>query len=364
MPADVGRNSKPTRRSRLFSGRPDALLVEEWVPNISLPPPPDTPLEVDEEEGLFDENGMPTLEAEPEEETRGGPARLFVGVGQRGAALASEDEQGAAEGIVVHEPDDFFVAELRLPRPEDGLPFGLASRVSEEDSEEASAEQLLFADEALDDELDIDEMSLPFSVSVEAPDPVHLGAFGDAEDDEEEETRDEEDSLSDLLDHLGAPPSISLQPSLAREPLAKSASAPPGVRLRTAPVASPPKPPVPAPREGHQAPRHPIMTPVRKRRPREPEAPPLAPIVVRPVRGLDADTKRDSGVVHSRPFWTRKRKLPAPPSVQAPVFQPREAPSPRPIETTLFRRSILFLLLGLLVLVVLLELLGVLDLVG
>jgi hypothetical protein len=74
--------NRPRKRSRLFQAAPDALFVEEWVPNITLPPPPDAPLE--EEEGVvqLDEHGLPErLEEEEPEEERRGPARIYVGKG-------------------------------------------------------------------------------------------------------------------------------------------------------------------------------------------------------------------------------------------------------------------------------------------
>ncbi len=347
-----GRPPKAPRRSRLFQSRPDVLLVDEWVPNITLPAPPDAPLEVDAHETLLDEHGLPTLEAEPEEEVRAGPARLFVGVGQRGASLASsESEEEAAEGIVVNEPEDFFVAELRLPRPEDGLPFGLASQP------EPEHEDLLLADEASDPALAMDELALPFSVSVEAPDPMHLGAFGDEDDDDEEFS-------SDLDTPLAAPPAISLEPSLAREPLAGAVRSRSGGRSKAGPPAAPAaEQGEDDSRPGGLPPDHPIMTPSRRRVHGGGSPPPLPPIVVRPVRGLGPD-QRSSGVAHSRPFWTRKRRLPEPPPAQAPRFEPREASSSEPIKARLFRPSALLVLLAVLALVVALELLGIFDLGG
>ncbi len=81
-------SSKPRKRSRLFQAKPGALLVEEWVPNITLPPPPQTPLEDDGQEALLDEHGLPEpLDEEPEEERRG-PARIYVGEGTRSPAPA------------------------------------------------------------------------------------------------------------------------------------------------------------------------------------------------------------------------------------------------------------------------------------
>jgi len=103
--------SRSRKRSRLFQAAPDALQVEEWVPNITLPPPPDAPLE--EEEGVvqLDEHGLPERdpeEEEPEEERRG-PARIYVGQGApTSAAPPTSDELPVS---------DVDMPNLQLPGP-------------------------------------------------------------------------------------------------------------------------------------------------------------------------------------------------------------------------------------------------------
>jgi hypothetical protein len=109
-PPPSGRSKK---RSRLFQAAPDALFVEEWVPNITLPPPPDEPLLEEDEGGVkLDEHGLPERREEDEEpeEERKGPARIYVGPGAgRVRATARDDELPVSEVAV---PD------LSLPRGE------------------------------------------------------------------------------------------------------------------------------------------------------------------------------------------------------------------------------------------------------
>lgn len=90
--------SRPRKRSRLFQAAPDALFVEEWVPNITLPPPPDAPLEEEEGVVLLDEHGLPVRsgdEEEPEPERRG-PARIYVGKGAADTHAKSDTQYGMA----------------------------------------------------------------------------------------------------------------------------------------------------------------------------------------------------------------------------------------------------------------------------
>ncbi len=106
--APPGRSRK---RSRLFQAAPDALYVEEWVPNITLPPPPDAPLEDDEGEVLLDEHGLPERlddDDEPEEERRG-PARIYVGPGtadRSGGGQRDELPVGSADMPSLSIPGD------------------------------------------------------------------------------------------------------------------------------------------------------------------------------------------------------------------------------------------------------------------
>ena len=107
--------SRPRKRSRLFQAAPDALFVEEWVPNITLPPPPDAPLE--EEEGVvqLDEHGLPEREEEEEPEPeRRGPARIYVG---KGASADAGAKPEAGSGISRDEmpPADVELPALSLP---------------------------------------------------------------------------------------------------------------------------------------------------------------------------------------------------------------------------------------------------------
>ena len=216
---DIGSSPNRARRSRLFRGRPDALMVDEWVPNITLPPLPDTPLEEDDPELVaVDEHGLPTFEDEPdiEEEAYAGPARLFVGPGRRGTPIRSPDDDEEDGAYVFIDPEDYFVAELRLPRPEDGLPFRVGSVDRADGEEDDDGEEPLDTDEASHPHLASSDLEAPFSVSLEQPDPEHLGSFGDEEDEDELEDLDEEsgsftgvEDVSADLDELiggGVPP--------------------------------------------------------------------------------------------------------------------------------------------------------------
>jgi hypothetical protein len=329
------------RRSRLFRSRPDALLVDEWVPNITLPPPPDTPLEEeDPATPRLDEHGLPSFEEEPEVpvEARAGPARLFVGMGRRGQSVAPLEAEGDDEDeqFVFDESDGFFVAELRLPRPEDGLPFRSAGGT--DDDEEHSSEVLLDAAESSDPSLALSDLEAPFSVSLEAPDPHHLGAFGDEDgddeegglsggldDDSDEQTLGEEDSdpamdveAIDALVGGGLPP-LSLRPSPAREPLARSQ------RVREEPVTPPPPPPPIVP-EDITPPSD--ASPPRKAHPEVWARPGgAAPQEVAPEPAPRASSRRRGDqvqVLRSRPFFTKERPKKEPNPEPSPLFQPRQ----------------------------------------
>jgi hypothetical protein len=356
--------SKPARRSRLFQQRPDALRVEEWIPNITLPPPPDTPLEEEEDTGLvLDEHGLPQFEEEPERdpEEHAGPARLFVGMGQRGAGVAAARDTGtdadgdAEDEFVYEEPDDFFVAELRLPRPEDSLPFRIGG-ASDDDPDDA--EFLIDAAEASDPDIAEPAFEAPFTVSLEPPDPVHLGSFGDSEDDDEpgragaqiamgeddddyedyedyEEPSGPEESSGDLDDLVsGGLPPLTLQPSPARVPLSDRSS-------DRAPRSAPPPPPPPPPEPGVPSWAAPSRPAGQAAEPSSgaPEALDPTPHVERPKATV---------VLKSKPFWTRDRRIPEPKPASAPVFQPREAPKPTPIRKRVFTWPTFAVLAGLL----------------
>jgi len=349
------------RRSLLFRSRPDALQVDEWVPNITLPPPPDTPLlEEDPDEQKLDEHGLPEFEDEPEEdpEERAGPARIFVGVGMRGAPAAlpaEEDDEDDDEYLVAE--DDFFVAELRLPRPEDSLPFRVGP--PSEDDDEAESDYLLDAAEASDPSLAMGDLDRPFSISLEAPDPVHLGAF--QSDDADTDSLDEDDLLAGFEDLLGEDdddevsssnldelvssglPPLALQPSPARRPLhvasAEKPEPPP-----------PPPPPVTEPDADDLVPAQPPARPETWARPGQAprdqaddpewaeEPPPAADPSARPRQGIRA-----------RPFWTPSRpKKETEPQV-APRFQTREADLRPTVAERLFNRGTVFILCALLV---------------
>ncbi len=74
-----GRPGATRPRSRLFSADPSAMLVDEWVPTIVLPPPPpDTAGRKEHEPSASD-----SIPVSPEpEEPRVGPARIYVGDGK------------------------------------------------------------------------------------------------------------------------------------------------------------------------------------------------------------------------------------------------------------------------------------------
>jgi hypothetical protein len=340
---DIPVPSKRARRSRLFRSRPDALLVEEWVPNITLPPPPDAPLEEDDPaEARLDEHGLPRFEDEAEEqgEEQAGPARLFVGMGRRGASVSQapdgefvEAEADEGDAVVYQGPDDYFVAELRLPRPEDSLPFriGALGGVEAGDEEEGS-DFLLDAAEASDPSLAFPELDAPFSVSLEPPDPIHLGSFDD--DEEEQVAADDEDSSEDLdgLVDGGVPP-LSLQASPARLPLSARSDDQPTLERSEVPLSRPRSDGVP----GWATAGRPEPEPSS-----EPESDEV-PVADAPA---PAARPRPAVVLRSRPFWTRERRMPEAKPAEAPVFQPREAPQASPIKQKLFTWPTLLLLLA------------------
>ncbi len=246
-PRDQEPPVRAARRSRLFQARPDALLVEEWVPNITLPPPPDAPLEPDDpEQAQVDEHGLPTFEDDEPEERLSGPARLFVGMGTHGTRVSGDEDDEEAEGEWV--PDDYFVAELRLPRPEDGLPFRFGAVAGEELSEDDE----VALEEASDPTLSMPDLAAPFSLSFEEPESTHLGAFGDEEDDllddEESTTGDLDDLVSGGLPPLSVPASSRSSSSAGgRSPEAPPlAAVPPEPLVESSGDAS--SPPEPQPR--------------------------------------------------------------------------------------------------------------------
>ncbi len=336
LPGDL-LSPKPARRSPLFRSRPDRLLVEEWVPNITLPPPPDTPLEEDDpEQARLDEHGLPTFAEEKEEEpgpSSGGPARLFVGMGQRGARVQAptlEAEGADDEEEYLVGDDDFFVAELRLPRPEDSLPFRIGPLGGEDDEEEGS-DVLLDAAEASDPELAVPDLERPFSVSLEAPDPFHLGAFGGAdgvEDAEEDSDGWDEEALS--AESLDALLGSGLEPLMAQ---ATPSAEPEPEPAREEPL-SPPPPVSPDPGLAQ------------KPRP-EPEIEPRAKPRASPV--ITDQHPRPRQVIRSRPFWTKDRPLRESEAKPTPVFQPRGAPPPSPVREKLFNWTNLLVLVAVLI---------------
>jgi hypothetical protein len=364
---EIGTRPKQARRSRLFRSRPDALLVDEWVPNITLPPPPDTPLlEDDPAELQLDEHGLPELPEEPEEEPEpAGPARLFVGMGQRGASVAPPPESQDDDEYVYEEPDDFFVAELRLPRPEDSLPFRIGSLGSDDEDELEEEALMLDAAESSDPDLAYPELDAPFTVSLEPPDPVHLGSFGgdDEEDeqaapDETEEVPFEGEELSGELDSQGelddlvsgGMPPLTLQPSPARVPLSSHVGGRRSVEVSKTPV-SRPAPPV---RSSEDEPSSPVVeptdgvpswaTPTLSKATGKPVPPPEAP------QAQPGQSGKSQVLLRSRPFWHRDRRLPEPKPASAPVFNPRAAPEPPPIREKLFSWQVMGPLLAILAL--------------
>jgi hypothetical protein len=372
--SDPPLTSRAVRRSRLFRSRPDALLVEEWVPNITLPPPPDTPLEEEDPAAqLVDEHGLPSFEDQPEEPEvpRAGPARLFVGMGQRGQPVAPLEADGDDDDddneFVYNEPDGFFVAELRLPRPKDSLPFRV-SEGSVDDDEERSSEVLLDTAESSDPSISLPDLDLPFSVSLEAPDPLHLGAFGDEDEDEDEIDEDEldededeldEDELDEDEDELdedeidalvgGGLPPLALHPSPAREPLHARQT---DREQPSAPLGAPPPPIVPEipgpdiEDEPEPRPAPEVWARPGGSAPAEPEPAPVVPDPAPPVRTGPVQ------VLRSRPFWTKDRPLKQSSPEPAPLFQPRQVPAPDPIRAKIFSWTNLGLLLAMLVIAV------------
>lgn len=292
MPNDTRRSpDRPSKRSRLFQARPDRLLVEEWVPSIALPAPPQTPLEEIPGEPRVDEHGIPELPHEPDDTVRVGPARLYVGQGRRpttqGEAPGGDEAQAG-----------YFVAELRLPRPEDGLPFGLAAREEDPDpwSEELEFESAEMSDPASSTPdltgaftLDLDTTSAPDPPLFFLPPPAGAEPVAAAP----EPLRAAPDP---------GPPSASLSPSPAREPLARRIPGP----------SRPAAPPVQA-RPASSVSSAPAARPA-----------PVGPSVPDPERPVP------TAVIRSKPSWTRARPLPAPAPAPAPLFQAREEPLPNP----------------------------------
>ena len=226
------------RRSPLFRSRPGALQVDEWVANITLPPPPDTPLEEEDPAEQLDEHGLPSFDDDLDdpEEPGARPVRLFVGMGQPGAPVAS------------------------LP------PLG-----------------------------------------------------------------DDEAFLSENLDDLvsaGLPP-LSLQPSLAREPL----------HLRRRQVAPPEPEPEPEP-EPQLEPGPPPLPPLVWSRPGGASAPePAAPEETSEQDEEPVSAPRSGKppqVIRSRPSWAPGRPVKEPTPLDAPVFQPRESPASSVVREKLF----------------------------
>jgi hypothetical protein len=227
---------------------------------------------------------MPELVHEPEEAVRVGPARLYVGQGSRLAPPGGEPEGGEARA-------SYFVAELRLPRPEDGLPFGLTAKDDEPDpwSEELELEGAELSDPGVDDpdlagaftlDLDATEAPDPPAFFLPPPPDAEPGPPGDA--------------------NTPGPAQVALQPSPAREPLARRVRATPTERAQAGPT--PAKPPAPA----------------------------APPALAEPPLPAPPPRPAPTAVIHSKPSWTRARPLPAPTAAPAPQFQTRDEPLPNP----------------------------------
>jgi hypothetical protein len=228
---DDAKESRPRKRSRLFQAAPDALFVDEWVPNITLPPPPDTPLLEDESEVKLDEHGLPARpeEEEPEPERRG-PARIFVGRG----ASAEGGSSGAPELSASSMPD------LRLP----------------------GAGEL---ESATDDE----DPSMP-DLSIDGSGSDWTAMMGSLEDDPEDDTDSELEQSSDESELLAMP---AADPPPVAEPGPKPASA----------LTTPPEPP---PSETASA----LLERPQRRRERAPSTPRPTPSWTRPSRPMSKAT--------------------------------------------------------------------------
>jgi len=332
------------RRSPLFRSRPDALQVDEWVANITLPPPPDIPLEEEDPAEQLDEHGLPSFDdvLDEPEELGTQPARLFVGMGQRGASVASQPQPGDEdEDEFLVGDDDFFVAELRLPRPEDRVPFRMGSS-ADDDDEEASSNMLLDADEASEPSLAIEGLDVPFSISLEAPDPVYFDRFDDQASVEEDDDSpvefpdtfadpDDEEFSSEDLDELvsaGLPP-LSLQPSLAREPL----------HLHRRQLEPPEPEPEPEP-EPQLDPGPPPPPPQVWSRPGGASTPEPDPPEETPEQDEEPVSDPRSGkppqVIRSRPSWAPGRPVKDAAPLNAPVYQPREPSASSAVREKLF----------------------------
>lgn len=267
--------SRPRKRSRLFQAAPEALFVEEWVPNITLPPPPDAPLV--EEEGVvqLDEHGLPERqeeEEEPEEERRG-PARIYVGKG------AATKAKGPVAG------DELPVSDVELPD------LSLPSAPGFEDNEEGS------------------DPSLP-DLSIDGSGSNWGSMFDDLDDDEN--PTDPELRSGDAEPSADSEP-LAMPAATSREPEAPDSSADHDAP-KPAPAASAAPPVTPAPKLDRPGPATPLTT--------KPDRP-------RPAAVLDAKPT---------PSWARSSKSQAGPAIkpeggpkpQPPRIRPTQPKPPEP----------------------------------
>ncbi len=245
-------SDRPRKRSRLFKAAPNALQVDEWIPNITLPPPPRTPLEEDDTDNLLDEHGLPQLpDGEEPEEVRRGPARVYVGEGAKDAGTS----QVLRDELPVAAPE---LTDLRLPSVDRPL-----------DSEEDSLEGM--------PDLSIDGSGQDWG-------DMHA-AFEAGDVDDDEEPTDSELIAAAASSDLAEPvPQLSLPISAVAPPEAEPAA------------------PAPAPAPEPPAPSTPTAEP----------KPPAAPSWARPAKASEPNYRAPAGKVEPPRIRASKPKAPEP----------------------------------------------------
>ncbi len=185
------------RRSRLFSGSPELLLVSEDIPGIVMPAPPASfpPIE-DEDEHEFDLSALHAEEDAEEAEASEGPLRLYIG------APSSDGEETAP---VLDAEDDtpiWDVSALAMPEASDEDGGSLDFLDADEDVEDEDVVEIDAAPPPLvmsistevsegmsppsdwEDSPTVPAQAIPVGPAVirDTPPPVHLESDGDPVD--------------------------------------------------------------------------------------------------------------------------------------------------------------------------------------
>jgi hypothetical protein len=150
------------RRSRLFSGSPELLLVSEDIPGIVMPAPPASlPPLVDDDEPEFDLNAFHAEEDAEEEDISEGPLRLYIG---------APDVDGGADP----------------PPPEDDTPIWDVSALAMPEAPEGGEPEFAFLDEDEpvdeDDIVEIGSTPPPLVMSVSVEEAEEMSPPSDWED--------------------------------------------------------------------------------------------------------------------------------------------------------------------------------------